>query len=113
LSGEVRVSVADSVAHGRVQPGGTLEAILTEAEKAFAVNPPRSSVEAFDMLDRAAKSVDPGFAAGVPDDLQPVVAGQDKLLLNNNGIKTLLKASGEIIVTDANGDVIHHLVPPP
>jgi hypothetical protein len=107
------VSVADAIAQGFVRAGGTLEKILTEAEKAFATSPPRSSVEAFDMLDRAAKRVDPGFAAGVPADLQPVVAGQDKLLLNNNGVQTLLKADGEILVTDAIGNVIHHLVPPP
>ena len=111
--GGVLVSVADSVAQGRVRSGGTLERILTEAEKAFAVKPPRTSVEAFDMLDRAAKMVDPTFAAGVPADLQPVVTGQDKLLLNVNGITTLLKANGEIIISDSQGNVLQHLVPPP
>ena len=112
-TGGVRVSVADSVAQGRVKAGGTLEKILTEVEQAFAAMPPRSCVEAFDLLDRAAKKVDPGFSAGVPADLKPLVAGQDKLLLNNSGIKTLLKGNGEIIVTDSNGNIIHHLVPPP
>jgi hypothetical protein len=76
-AGEVRVSVHDSVRNGLVRPGGILEAILTEAEKSFAANPPRSSVDAFDMLDQAAKTIDPSFAAGIPSDLQPVVAGQD------------------------------------
>ena len=109
----IRVSVADSVARGRVRSGGTLEKILTEAEKVFVAKPPRSSVEAFELLDRAAKSVDPGFSAGIPHDLQPVVAGQDKFLLNSNGGKTLVKANGEIIVADSSGNVIQHLVPTP
>jgi hypothetical protein len=112
-SGDVRVSSADSVAKGLVRQGGDMEAILQAAERVFVANPPRTSVEAFDMLDRAAKSVNPKFNAGVPADLQPVVAGQDKLLLNNMGIKTLVKANGEIIITDANGNIIQHLVPSP
>jgi len=112
-SSGIQVSVQEAIAKVLVRAGGATEAILTAAEKEFAAHPPRTTVEAFAMLDRAAKSVNPTFAAGVPADLQPVVAGQDKLLLNANGIKTLLKARGEILVTDANGNVIHHLVPLP
>jgi hypothetical protein len=108
----VRVSARDAVNRGLVRPGGQTEAILKHAEAEFAAKPPRTAQEAFDMLDRAAKKVDPVFSAGVPEDLQPIVAGQDKVLLNNNGIKTLLKANGEIMVTARNGQVILHLVPP-
>jgi len=109
----ITVSVAESIQKGLVRAGGDTEAILTAAEREFVANPPRTSVEAYEMLDRAAKSVNPKFAAGVPHDLQPVVAGQDKVLLNRNGIRTLVKANGEIIVTDAQGNIIHHLIPPP
>lgn len=109
--GGVQVSIAHSVASGLVQAGGALDRILTEAEGFFLVSPPRSSVEAFDLLDRAAKTVDPSFSAGIPADLQPVVAGQDKVLLNNNGITTLLKATGEIVVTNHAGQILLHLVP--
>jgi hypothetical protein len=107
----VRVSARDAGNRGLVRPGGQTEAILKNAEAEFAAKPPRTAQEAFDMLDRAAKKFDPDFIAGVPEDLQPIVAGQDKMLLNNNGIKTLLKANGEIKVTDRNGQVILHLVP--
>jgi hypothetical protein len=107
----VRVSAQDAVDRGLVKGGGPTEAVLREAEKEFTAQAPQNALEAFDMLDRAAKRVDPTFSAGVPADLQPIVAGQDKLLLNTNGIKTLLKANGEIMITDRNGQVILHLVP--
>ncbi len=109
----VRVSAQDSLNNGLLRPGGDTEAILRAAEREFAAKPPRTSVEAFDMLERAAKSVNPTFSAGVPVDLLPVVLGQDKLLLNNAGVTTLVKTDGEVIVRDAVGNVIHHLVPPP
>jgi hypothetical protein len=113
MSMGILVSVQESIRKGLVRAGGDTEAIMTAAEREFGAQPPRTSVEAFEMLDRAAKSVNPTFAGGVPADLQPVVAGQDKLLLNARGVKTLVKANGEIIVTNATGNVIQHLVPPP
>lgn len=109
----VVVAVADAVAQGLVRPGSDTEAILKAAEHDFVRKPSRTSVDSFAMLDRAAKSVNALYSAGIPADLQPVVSGQDKLLLNNLGIKTLLKASGEILITDARGNALLHLVPPP
>jgi hypothetical protein len=109
----IRVSVQDSLARGLLRPGGDLEKILIAAEQEFTVNPPRTSVEAFAMMDRAAKSVDPSYSGGTPVDLQPVVLGQDKLLLNAQGIRTLVKANGEVIVADGSGNIIQHLEPPP
>jgi hypothetical protein len=107
------VSAQDAIDNGLVNRGGQLEAILREAENAFLANPPHNALEAFDLLDRAAKNVDPGFAAGIPADGGPIVPGQDNILLNVGGIQTLLKGTGEIVVTNGNGDIIHHLIPPP
>ena len=103
------VSVQDSIDRGWLRPDGDAAAILREVEKTFAVSPPQNPVDAFDLLDRAARTVNPQYSGGIPINPQGIVMGQDNVILNAGGIRTTLRANGEVLVEDAQGRVLLHL----
>ena len=106
------VSVQEAIDRGLVKPDGDLAAILKEVEKEYAANPPRNPLEAYDLLDRAAKRINPQFSGEIPANPSGIVVGQDNAIMNAGGIRTTLKANGEVLVENKHGDVIQHLLPP-
>jgi hypothetical protein len=103
-----RISTQDAIDAGHIRSGSTTESILRGIEAEFMASPPCTSIEAFELIDRATARF--GLAPGV-NMAGRVVAGQDATLINVGGITTTLKANGEIVI-ERGGNVILHLLPP-
>jgi hypothetical protein len=101
------VSVADAVDQGLVRPGGRLHGVLQAIEEEVAANPPTNQMGAMRAVGNATDRL--GLEAGRSIGALP---GQGDVVLQNvGGIITTLKASGEIIITNARNQVIYRYIP--
>jgi RHS repeat-associated protein len=108
------VSVADAVKQGLVRPGGNLQAVLVAIEKEFANNPPKLTSGALQAQTAALNAIakatgdiglEPGQSIGA-------LPGQGDVVLQNvGGIITTIKPSGQIIITNPQGQIILSVLP--
>jgi hypothetical protein len=108
------VSSAQAVQQGLVRPGGKLQSVLQGIEEEFVANPPTSQAgalqaqtKALDAIAKATQKVglEPGQSIGA-------LPGQGNVVLQNvGGIITTIKPTGEIVITNAQGQVILNLLP--
>ncbi len=108
------VSSAEAVSQGLVRAGGTLQGVLEAIEEEFGANPPRPGVTALEAQTAAMDAI--GKATGKvglePGQSIGALPGQGEVVLQNvGGIITRITPSGEIIITNARGEIILHLIP--
>jgi sarcosine oxidase delta subunit len=100
------VTVEAATQQGLVRPGGRLEPVLRSIQDEFEAGPPTNLNEALAVVSRATARIN--LARGIR---RPQTTADEIVLDNAGGVVTRVRASGEIIVTNRDGQVVLHLIP--
>ena len=101
------VLVDDVIAAGLVREGGKLVTVLREIESVFFLKSPKNLLDGVGVISEATANL--GLTAGVQ--VEGSILGEYVVLNNVGGILTKILQSGEIIITNAEGKVLLHLIP--
>ena len=101
------VSVADAVRQGIVRQDGRLHGVLQAIEAEVQAQPPTCQNDAMRAIANAVANVnlEPGQSVGA-------LPGQGDVILQNvGGILTTITSTGEVIIRNAQNQIIFHYVP--
>jgi hypothetical protein len=99
------VTVETAIQQGLVSPAGRLAPVLQGIQAEYAAAPPTNLNQGLAIVTRGAAR------AGLHPGRRTQPSASEYLLENVGGVKTRILASGEIIVTNKDGQVVLHLIP--
>jgi hypothetical protein len=98
------VSLAQSIASGKVNANGKLAQVLAGIENAYAANSPKSALEGVRVVQQVTQELGLGAGTGGLQESGAIVFG------NVGGVVTTILPSGEITIA-RGADVLLHILP--